>query len=270
MTQRPDRDELRRVWDANAAFWDGHVGPEGNSFHRILVAPAQMRLLSLQPGERVLELACGNGQFSREMTRAGARVTACDFSAVFVERARAHAADADLEIDYGIVDATDAGQILALGEAATFDAAVCTMAVHDIADLAPMAGAVHRLLKPGGRFVLSVMHPAFNGTNPVFVAETSDEDGLVTTRYALKIYGYAGRAPERGTGILGQPEPHWYFPRTLTEVLTPFFEAGWALDGIEEPSFPSTMATPDRPYSWTNFAGIPPVIVLRLMPSVRN
>jgi hypothetical protein len=137
------------------------------------------------------------------------------------------------------------------------------MAVHDIADLAPMASAVRALVRPDGRLVLSAMHPAFNDTNPVFVAETADRDGVVETRYSLKISGYVGRDPELGTGILGQPEPHWYFPRTFTELVSPFLQAGWVLDGVLEPAFPPSMATPERPYSWTNFPGIPPVLVLR-------
>ena len=260
----PEAAEVQRVWNANASFWDEYIGPEGNTFHRVLVAPAQMRLLGVEPGERILELACGNGQFSREMARAGARVTACDLSTVFVERARTHSEAAGLDIRFSIADVTDEAQVFALGEPASFDAAVCTMAIHDIADLEPMASALRKLLRPEGRFVFSVMHPAFNGSNPVFVAETSDNDGDVQTRFALKIYGYAGRPPERGLGILGQPEPHWYFPRTLTELLAPFFAAGWVLDGLEEPSFPAEMAMPERQYSWANYPSIPPILVVRL------
>ena len=222
----PDPVELQRVWDTNAGFWDDVVGVDGNDFHRVLVAPAQLQLLALQPGERVVELACGNGQFSREMARAGVEVVASDFSTVFVDRARSHAAQAGLTIDYRVVDVTDADQLLALGGAGSFDAAVCTMAFHDVSDLAPLAVSLRALVKPGGRFVFSVMHPCFNGLNPTFVAETSDEDGAIITRYLLRIDRYLGLQPERGIGILGQPEPHWYFPRTLTELLSPFFDGG--------------------------------------------
>ena len=85
---------------------------------------------------------------SRERWRApGATVVASDFSAVFVERARAHAAEAGLDIAYSVADATDETQIKALGAPKSFDAAVCTMAVHDIADLAPMARAVAALVR---------------------------------------------------------------------------------------------------------------------------
>ena len=161
---------------------------------------------------------------------------------------------------------TDAEQLLALGGEASFDAAVCTMAFHDVADLGPLAASLRALLKPGGRFVFSVIHPCFNGPNPTFVVETSDEDGAIITRYLLRIDRYLGLQPERGIGIQGQPEPHWYFPRTLSELLSPFFDAGWAMDGVKEPSFPREMARPAEPSSWANLPAIPPVLVVRLRP----
>ena len=71
--------ETQQIWDANARFWDARFG-EGNDFQRTLIGPATERLLALQPGELVLDAACGNGAFSRRMAELGARVVAFDFS----------------------------------------------------------------------------------------------------------------------------------------------------------------------------------------------
>ena len=49
-------DVVREVWNANADFWNERMG-EGNEFHRVLIAPAQERLLRLRPGEAVLSAA---------------------------------------------------------------------------------------------------------------------------------------------------------------------------------------------------------------------
>lgn len=255
--------QTREIWDANAEWWDDYVGAEGNDFHRVLIAPAQMRLLRLKAGERVLEIACGNGQFAREMARRGADVVAFDFSERFVERARQHTAQSGIKnIDYRVLDATSEEQLLSLGEG-VFDAAVCTMALMDMATIEPLFRSLARLLKPGGRFVFSVTHPCFNNASCQLVAETQDRDGDFATVYFVKISAYLDPPVQRGIGIVGQPQPHYYFHRPLSQLLNTGFRAGFVLDGIEEPAFAGEVE-PARVYSWSNYTQIPPVLVARL------
>src|SRR2546423_11118203 len=123
--------EARDIWNLNAEFWDERMG-DGNSFQRLLTGPAAERLLDLQPGEAVLEIACGNGVFSRRMAQLGAQVLATDFSEKFLERARARGTEYAGRIEYRLVDATDEAQLMALGEI-RFDAAGCKMAMIGIA-----------------------------------------------------------------------------------------------------------------------------------------
>jgi len=87
----------------------------------LLIAPAVERLLGLRSGERMLKLACGNGEFARRMSQLGAKVLATDFSERMLELARARGGD----VEYRAADVTDEGQLLALGAPASFDAAVC-------------------------------------------------------------------------------------------------------------------------------------------------
>ncbi len=67
------RDEVRSVWDDNAAFWDNHVGEEGNVFARTLVYPTAERQLALQPGWRVLELPAPTATLPAGSRRRSAR-----------------------------------------------------------------------------------------------------------------------------------------------------------------------------------------------------
>ena len=78
--------ESTETWERMAAFWDERMGDDGNDFTRILVAPAAERLLAMKPGERLLDVACGNGTFARRMARHGVSVVACDASAAFLDR----------------------------------------------------------------------------------------------------------------------------------------------------------------------------------------
>lgn len=57
--------ESLKAWEANAEFWDAQMGDCSNRFHREVVRPKVSRLLDLQPGDFVLDIACGNGQLLR-------------------------------------------------------------------------------------------------------------------------------------------------------------------------------------------------------------
>jgi SAM-dependent methyltransferase len=257
----------REVWDTNAEFWDDRMG-EGNDFHRVLVGPAAERLLAIQPGERVLDVACGNGQFSRRLAEFGADVVGGDFSPTMVEIARSKTAarpEIAGHVGYRVLDATDEAQLLALGEG-TFDAAVCNMALMDISDIGPLMRAMPRLLRPDGRFVFTVQHPCFNHPGIRFTLEEEDQAGELVETRALKVVTYLGLAPAKGLAIIGQPVPQWYFNRPLHVYLAPAFAAGLVLDVLEEPGFPPGSAEASRPFSWVNFSEIPPVLAARLRP----
>lgn len=248
------------IWNRNAAFWDDYF-KEGNDFHRLLVSPAVERLLELQPGEQVLDVACGNGALARRLADLGAQVTACDVSPVFLERARARSTDYAGRVNYVLVDASDEAQLVALGEGC-FDAATCTMALMDMASIDPLFRALARLVRPGGRFVFTTMHPCFNSNDPHKLLEEIDRNGELVVTAAMKIEKYITPFHKLGLGIIGQPEAQYYFHRPLNLLLQPAFRAGWLIDGLEEPIFPPEKEG-RRPFSWETFKEIPPVLAVR-------
>jgi SAM-dependent methyltransferase len=252
----------RDTWNQKAQFWDALMGEQGNRFHRKLVSPSVERLLNLRQGERVLDVACGSGVMARRLAELGASVTAVDFSEAFIALAKARGQGSGAAIDYQVVDASADGALLALG-AGEFDAITCTMALMDMAEVAPLFRAVTKLLADGGRFVFATMHPAFNSNNPVFVAEMEDTDGQVQLHYAVKIRAYLSVPPMVGMGAPGEPVPHTYFHRPLGELLGEAFAAGLVMDGIEEPAFVPEEKDEGR-LKWYNFAQIPPVLTARL------
>lgn len=253
--------ETRAIWERKAAFWDERMG-EGNAFQRVLIGPAAERLLAVQPDELVLDVACGNGVFARRLAHLGARVVATDFSATFLERARARTTEHADRFEYRLVDATAEAQLLALGEG-RFDAAVCNQALMDMPVIEPLARALARLIKPAGRFVFSVPHPAFNSLGCRWGMESEVRDGrLVETRH-VTVSDYLHVPPGKGPGMPDEPAPHWYFHRSLSTLLGACFAAGFVLDALEEPAFGPDDASP-APLSWLNYRDIPPVLVGRL------
>ncbi len=259
-------DENRQVWDANAAFWDEKMG-EGNDFVNLLQWPAILRLLNPQPCQRILDIATGNGLTARRLATLGVEVTGIDFSGELIKLAQARTA-ADLHITYYVLDATDESALLgtfaAPGSSASFDAALCNMALFDMANIVPLFHVLPKLLKPGGRFVYSLTHPAFNNNSSVHVAEEMDMEGQIKSVYSVKVSQYMTPRQAYGAAMRNQPRPQLYFERPLQYYLNLGFQNGFVLDGFEEYAFP-----PDHPQgnplSWGGkFSEIPPVLVARM------
>ena len=64
-------------------------------------------------------------------------------------------------------------------------------------------------------------------------------------------------------GIIGQPEPQWLFHRSLSALLRYGFDAGFCVDGFEEPGLPAT-APPKAGVRWHDMPEIPPIMVVRM------
>jgi 2-polyprenyl-3-methyl-5-hydroxy-6-metoxy-1,4-benzoquinol methylase len=256
-------EETRAVWNANAAFWDGRMG-DGNDFVNVLTWPATQRLLDLQPGERVLDIACGNGLTSRRMAALGAEVIAADFAEEMLEQARRYPVPETGSIAYQVVDATDEDALVHLGEG-RFDAALCAMALFDMAEIEPAFRALFRLLRPGGRYVFSVLHPSFNNPRADHFAEMEDRDGNYVSTYGVKVKGYLTAFTAYSAAIAGQPKAQLVFHRPLQVLLEAGFKVGFVVDGLEERAFPPDHPPGRNPLGWGGaFSEIPPALVVRM------
>lgn len=120
--------------------WDANLYATHAAFVPALGAPV-LDLLAPQPGERILDLGCGDGVLTRKMVDAGAIVVGVDADLQMVAAAREKGLDARR------------GDARQLGFAAEFDAVFTNAALHWVGAPAQVTAGVARALKPGGRYV---------------------------------------------------------------------------------------------------------------------
>jgi trans-aconitate methyltransferase len=102
-----------------------------------------LELLAPQPGERILDLGCGTGQLSSEITSLGASVIGVDRSPEMIAEAR----NKFPQLLFDVCDAR------ALPFAHEFDAVFSNATLHWIPQADQVIAGIARALKPGGRFV---------------------------------------------------------------------------------------------------------------------
>jgi SAM-dependent methyltransferase len=115
-------------------------------------------LLPAVTGERVLDVACGQGRMSRYLARLGAEVVGVDISAAMLDKARVIGPE---DITYVCADVT---RRPAWWDGRPFGGCTCELALMDIDDLTGTLSTVATVLRPGGWFVASIVHPCFPGS----------------------------------------------------------------------------------------------------------
>jgi SAM-dependent methyltransferase len=164
--------------------WNAIAYAETGSFVPTLGAGV-LEWLAPQPGERILDLGCGDGQLTAKIAACGAEVVGADASAAMIASAKAKGLDARL---------LSAESLPFLAE---FDAVFSNAALHWVRDQEAMLAGVHRALKPGGRFV----------------AEMGGYGNIAAIRVALMAilekHGFAGRED----GVNYYPTPQAYAAR---------------------------------------------------------
>jgi SAM-dependent methyltransferase len=216
----------RHWWDLDADSYQAEHGeflgdvdfvwcPEG-------LREADAGLLGAVAGRRVLEVGCGAAAAGRWLSTQGAQVVSFDLSAGMLAHATAAADRTGVRIPLLQADA------MALPFAgAAFDIAFTAFgAIPFVADSAGVMREVHRVLRPGGRWVFSVTHPI----RWIF-ADDPGPDGLVA------VNSYFDRRPYVESD--GHDNPVYYEQhRTLGDRIRELTAAGFRLVDLIEPEWP--------------------------------
>jgi SAM-dependent methyltransferase len=179
---------------------------------------AVLDLLAVQPGERVLDLGCGDGVLTEELVARGADVVGIDSSPEMVEAARGRGIDARV------------GRATALGFSGEFDAVFSNAVLHWVPEAAAVADGVRNALRPGGRFVGE------------FGGHGNTAGICIAVQSALRL-----------RGIEPGPNP-WYYP-TAAEYAGVLEAAGFEVVSCELVPRPTPL--PDGLASWLQVFGEP-------------
>jgi len=115
-------------------------GRDGAFVHEL--AEGVIEWLAAKPGERILDLGCGDGQLTRRIAASGASVVGIDSSPAMVSAARGRG----LKVDQGQAERLPYPDHI-------FEAVFSNAALHWVRGQDEMLAQVHRVLRPGGRFV---------------------------------------------------------------------------------------------------------------------
>ncbi|MBL8761042.1 MAG: methyltransferase domain-containing protein [Phycisphaerae bacterium] len=237
-------------WDHVAGWYDQLLKHGRSDHHRDVIMPGTLRLLELKSGQRILDLACGQGILTRKLAESGADAVGVDASEKLVEAARrwAKAAARPARFEVGDARAIDAAKF---GE---FDGVACVMALMNIDPILPLMRGVAGVLKLGGRFVMVILHPAFRAPGrtswgweyerprrgPRAGGPMGGEAPETPPKQYRRVDGYLTQEPSQIVMNPGEvssgrePITTWTFNRPIQAYVRAIAEAGMVVDAIEE------------------------------------
>ena len=151
-----DHRAVGELWDENAEAWTTLTRLGYDKYRDHINTPAFMQMLPNVAGLRGLDVGCGEGHNTRLVAQRGAQLTALDISGRLVRYAREREAQEPLGIAFLRASAIE----LPFADAG-FDFVMATMSMMDVADQQRAIGEVARVLKRGGFFQFSILHPCF-------------------------------------------------------------------------------------------------------------
>ncbi len=166
--------KLRNAWEKNAPDWVRWAREPGHDsywrFHR-------ERFLALlpEPGRLTVDVGCSEGRVTRDLRELGHKAVGVDSSETMLAAAR----EADPGGDYVLADA--AALPFPDGHA---DLVVAFMSLMDVDDMPGSVGELARVVEPGGRLALAVVHPINSGAD----REHPEDSLLLTENYFDRRY----------------------------------------------------------------------------------
>ncbi len=215
-----EAEEAISRWDLHARELMGNFTSEGDHSRIVLLNPTLFDLLGDIKGKKILDAGCGEGYLSRMLTQRGATVTGVDFSTTMLDMAKSRT-PSELSISYchGNCEA------LLFLDAAQFDIVVSNMVIQDLPDYQAAIAEAYRLIKPGGVYIFSILHPCFVTPTGEWVR---DDAGQKQYRRVDQYFAEGRYEQQLYCSVF------WYH-RTLSSYITTLLQTGFTLEALVEP-----------------------------------
>lgn len=208
-------------YDSIADWYEEWLGAGSSDATRDVFFAPLLDLVGDVAGRRVLDLACGQGRVSRGLARLGADVVGVDASAELLTIAGRYQNPDRIEYRH------DNAHTLTSCEDAEFDGVICNMALMDIPDLTATITSAFRVLRPGGWFGFTTLHPCFNAPLSAELVDASGRSHRMVTGYFAEGYWKS----DQRVGPAGKVGA---YHRTLTTFLNTLTGAGFTLRRVQE------------------------------------
>jgi ubiquinone/menaquinone biosynthesis C-methylase UbiE len=143
-------------WDQNAPFWVQIIRENRDKYRTELTDPAMLQAIGQPEGLAVLDAGCGEGYLSRILASKGATATGIDSSARLIDAARTQNLTDELAVSFDVGSVDDLPY-----KNDAFDLVVCNHLFNDLRDPSKPIVEFARVLRPGGRLVILMLHPCF-------------------------------------------------------------------------------------------------------------
>ena len=140
-------------WEAVAGWYDKLLEGEG-TYQKELILPNLLRLMELKKGHTVLDIACGQGFFTREFFKHSSHITGIDASKILIEMAKKNSPGA---IAFNVAASSE----MAFLKDRSVDKAVIVLALQNIENVAGTLREAARIVKKGAMIYIVLNHPTF-------------------------------------------------------------------------------------------------------------
>lgn len=232
------QDSSTIAWNAMGDEWLELVrkGESRNCF----IMPNMLKFMGDVKGKRILDLGCGEGGYSRELTKRGARLVSVDCSKKAIEYAIAFAKEENLHIEHFVRNSNDLFDI----ESEQFDIVLCSMMLMDCEDFEGTLKEAVRVLKPNGRLFASVLHPCFDGNHEFGIGRQGiGVDRQVVVKNYFEPKEWEAPLPSGTVPVI------WRH-RTLEDYVKTFLKVGLTITDLNEPRASDDQAQISAAMAW--------------------